>query len=155
MKTPDLRESQTRKPSRSREEDVFLSLVRAAETLQRAVVELLKTADLSPAQYNVLRILRGAGKEGLACQKIGDRMITHDPDITRLLDRLEKRELIVRTRESADRRVITTRISPKGLKLLEPLDAPMVALHRRQLAHMNAGELDSLARLLDKAETQT
>src|ERR1700747_370004 len=98
----------------SREETAFLDLIRTVDMLSPAPAQLRKSADLSPTQYNVLRILRGA-PDGLACGEIGSRMITRDPDITRLLDRLEKRALISRCRESKDRRMVLTRITPQGL----------------------------------------
>src|SRR5579863_8130617 len=106
------------------EEAAFLSLVITSELLARKVENVLRTADVSPTQYNVLRILRGA-PEGLCCQEIGKRMITRDPDITRLLDRLEKRALVSRCREAKDRRTVLTRITPQGLRLLSELDAPV------------------------------
>ena len=99
------------------EEAAFLDLLRATDMLSRGLIAVLKTADLSSTQYNVLRILRGA-PEGLPCGEVANRMITRDPDITRLLDRLEKRGLISRSREIKDRRTVTARITPAGLKLL-------------------------------------
>jgi DNA-binding MarR family transcriptional regulator len=105
---------------------------------------------LTGTQYNVLRILRGAEPEGLPCRGIADRMITHDPDITRLLDRMEKRGLITRERQKDDRRVVKTRITPHGLALLRPLDQPMRDLHRRQFRHMAAARLKSLYDLLEE-----
>src|ERR1700726_4714492 len=96
------------------EEEAFVELLRTTDLLTRQLMQVTKNEDLSSAQYNVLRILRGA-PEGLPCGEIGSRMITRDPDITRLLDRLEKRALISRCRESKDRRMVLTRISPEGL----------------------------------------
>lgn len=133
------------------EAEVFVSLQRTADRLLQWVEETLKPADLSPTQYNVLRILRGAEPDGLACREIGARMITRDPDITRLLDRLEKRRLVRRARESRDRRVITTRITPRGLRLLQRLDEPVVAAHRAALGHVGNSKLHSLVRLLELA----
>jgi DNA-binding MarR family transcriptional regulator len=131
--------------------DAYLSILQAAETLQRQVVELLKRSDLSLAQYNVLRILRGAGPAGASCGAIGERLIRHDPDITRLVDRLEKRGLIERTRDARDRRIVRTRISAAGLALLAELDEPMDALHDRQLGHIGEGRLTELTTLLQDA----
>ena len=131
----------------SHEEAAYLDLVRTTETLSRPLVQLLKTEDLSPAQYNILRILRGCS-DGLTCGEIGSRMITRDPDITRLLDRLEKRQLIFRSRESKDRRVVLSRIAPEGLTLLGRLDQPVRDMHRRLLGHLGAGRLRALAELL-------
>jgi len=136
------------KESAPLEQRVFLALLKTADALSQKAEQLIRAADLTGTQYNVLRILRGAGPEGLACGGIGDRMITHDPDITRLLDRLEKRGLITRERQSDDRRVVKTRITPKGLELLKPLDQPMRELHKRQFRHMAATRLKTLYALL-------
>ena len=129
------------------EEAVFLDLLRTSDVLSRRLARVLKNEDLSSNQYNVLRILRGA-PEGLPCGEIGNRMITRDPDITRLLDRLEKRELISRCRETKDRRMVLTRISPEGLKLLARLDGPVQEAHREQLGHLGKERLKSLTELL-------
>src|SRR6185436_15045251 len=125
------------KPPPLLEQDAFMSIQRNADWLMRELEEILKDHNLSPAQYNVLRILRTAGPNGMACHEIGERMITRDPDMTRLLDKLEDRDLLSRSRERQDRRVIRTRISPEGLKLLKDLDEPVRALHRRQLGHLS------------------
>jgi DNA-binding MarR family transcriptional regulator len=117
------------------------------------MVGILKTEALSPTQYNVLRILRGS-PEGLPCGEIGSRMITRDPDVTRLLDRLEKRELISRSRETKDRRTVMARITPDGLKLLARLDEPVQAGHRKQLGHLGLERLRALADLLQVARGQ-
>ena len=129
------------------EEAAFLELCRTTDVLGRRLTALLKAEDLSPTQYNVLRILRGA-PDGLACGEIGNRMITRDPDITRLLDRLEKRELISRCRESKDRRMVMARITPEGLKLLARMDEPVRAMHRSQLGHLGRERLRALTELL-------
>ena len=141
---------QTTKPAPSPEEIAFLDLLRTTDLLSRAPAQVLKAADLSPTQYNVLRILRGSPK-GLPCGEIGSRMITRDPDITRLLDRLEKRGLVSRCRETKDRRMVLTRISPDGLKLLSRLDAPVQEAHRKQLGHLGEERLRALAALLSQA----
>src|ERR1700688_3540278 len=116
------------------EEVAFLELCRTTDLLSRRLEFLLKAEDLSSNQYNVLRILRGS-PDGLPCGEIGNRMITRDPDITRLLDRLEKRGLISRHRETKDRRMVMARITEDGLKLLDRLDEPVQVTHRRQLGH--------------------
>lgn len=131
----------------SREEAVFLDLLRTTDMLSRRLVQVLKTENLTSNQYNVLRILRGA-PEGLACGEIGNRMITRDPDITRLVDRLEKRGLISRCRETKDRRTVLVRIAPQGLKLLARLDEPVQDAHRKQLGHLGRGRLRALTELL-------
>jgi len=136
------------------EEDAFVSLLRTADLLSRNVEKLLKAGDVSPTQYNVLRILRGA-PQGLTCSEIGRRMISRDPDITRLLDRLEKRSLVSRCRETKDRRQVQTRISPQGLRLLDDLDGPMTDLHRKQLSHLGKQGLNLLQDLLEKARVRS
>lgn len=130
---------------------VFVSLLRTADALSRGAEALLKPYNLSGTQYNVLRILRGAGEKGLACREVGGRLISRDPDITRLLDRMESRGLIARAREAQDRRVVKTRITAEGLRLLEELDQPVHELHRRQWRHFPAKQLRQLSNLLDRA----
>src|SRR5258707_13162998 len=117
------------------EEAAFLELLRTTDMLSRGLVRVLKAEDLSSTQYNVLRILRGS-PQGLPCGEIATRMITRDPDITRLLDRLEKRGLISRCRETKDRRMVMARIMPEGLKVLARLDEPIEEGHRRQPGHL-------------------
>src|SRR2546426_1398950 len=134
------------------EEAAFLDLLRTCDLLSRGPAQVLKTEDLSATQYNVLRILRGS-PEGLPCGEIGSRMITRDPDITRLLDRLEKRELISRCRETKDRRMVMARITPGGLKLLARLDVPVQEAHRKQLGHLGRERLRALTELLYVART--
>jgi len=129
------------------EEAAFLDLLRTTDMLSRRLVPVLKAEDLSATQYNVLRILRGA-PEGLACGEIAGRMITRDPDVTRLLDRLEKRGLISRDRETKDRRTVMARITPEGLALLSRLDEPVQAAHRKQLGHLGRERLRTLVKLL-------
>lgn len=129
------------------EEVAFLELLRTSDQLSRAFVPVLKAEELSMTQYNVLRILRGS-PEGLPCGEIGNRMITRDPDITRLLDRLEKRGLISRCREAKDRRTVLTRITPQGLKLLARLDEPVRETHREQMGHLGRERLKALCELL-------
>jgi DNA-binding MarR family transcriptional regulator len=135
------------------EEAAFLDLLRTCDLLSRSPARVLKKERLSPTQYNVLRILRGS-PDGLPCGEIATRMITRDPDVTRLLDRLEKRGLIVRWRETKDRRMVVTRITPEGLKLLARLDKPVVESHLRQLGHLGGARLRQLATLLAAARAQ-
>ena len=129
------------------EEAAFLDLLRTTDMLSRGLINVLKAEDLSATQYNVLRILRGA-PDGLPCGEIASRMITRDPDITRLLDRLEKRGLISRWRETKDRRMVMARITPEGLKLLARLDEPVEEAHRKQLGHLGWERLGALTELL-------
>jgi MarR family transcriptional regulator, organic hydroperoxide resistance regulator len=128
----------------------FIALQKAADKLALQAEQLLKSNGLTGAQYNVLRILRGAEPEGLACTSISERMISHDPDMTRLLDRMEKRNLITRQRQSDDRRVVKTRITRSGLEVLKRLDPPIRELHKRQFAHMGTARVKTLADLLEE-----
>jgi len=145
-------EAKRKRPSHP-EEDAFLDLLRTTDLLSRGPAQVIKAEDLSATQYNVLRILRGA-PEGLACGEIGNRMITRDPDITRLLDRLEKRDLISRWRDAKDRRMVLTRIAPEGLKLLARLDEPVQEAHRKQLGHLRRERLKQLSDLLSACRSQ-
>jgi len=144
--------NERRRAARS-EEAAFLELLRTTDMLSRSLVKVLKTEDVSGTQYNVLRILRGS-PEGLPCGEIASRMITRDPDITRLLDRLEKRGLISRCRETKDRRMVMARITPEGLKLLARLDAPVEESHRKQLGHLGRERLRALTELLHACRTK-
>jgi DNA-binding MarR family transcriptional regulator len=151
MKTKGQPEIKARRVG-SPEEAAALDLFRTSDLLSRAGAQLLKSEDLSPTQYNVLRILRGA-PSGLPCGEIAARMITRDPDVTRLLDRLAKRGLIARRRESKDRRVVLTKITAEGLELLARLDEPMQEIHRKQLGHLGRNRLKALAELLEAVRT--
>ncbi len=131
---------------------MFLDLVRTTDILSRSLISVLKAEDLSSNQYNVLRILRGS-PHGLCCGEIASRMITRDPDITRLLDRMEKRGLISRCRETKDRRMVMAWITPEGLNLLARLDEPVEETHRKQLSHLGRERLRALAALLESART--
>ena len=146
MKNPSMNKRRRGCP----EEAAFLELARTTDMLSRGLVRIFKTEDLSPTQYNVLRILRGT-PEGLPCGEIAARMITRDPDVTRLLDRLEKRSLISRCRETEDRRMVMARITPDGLKVLARLDEPVVEAHRRQMGHLGKDRLQALCELLSRA----
>ena len=143
-------QSETRQ-TRSLESEAFVILLRTADALLREVEGVLKNSGLSQTQYNVLRILRGAGPAGLACREIAGRMITRDPDITRLLDRLEARGLVSRSRERRDRRVVTSRITAQAARLLKQLDEPVSSLHQWQFRHIPARRLRLLVSLLEQA----
>jgi DNA-binding MarR family transcriptional regulator len=133
------------------EEEAFLNLVQTADAMIRPVEALFKPTGLSATQFNVLNILRSAGAGGMPCGRICEQMITRDPDMTRLLDRLEKRQLIQRSRGSDDRRVVRACITPTALALLATLDQPLKEVHRRQLQHMNHERLRALIELLEQA----
>jgi DNA-binding MarR family transcriptional regulator len=142
--------AQAQRGSLPSEDRAFIALQKAADKLALQAEQLLKSNGLTGAQYNVLRILRGAEPQGLACSSIAERMISHDPDMTRLLDRMEKRRLITRHRQSDDRRVVKTRITSGGLELLKRLDPMVRELHKRQFAHIAAARVRILADLLDE-----
>lgn len=137
------------KPFSGPEEEAHLSILRTSEVLRQGMAEMLKEAELTPTQYNVLRILRGAGRPGRCCGEISERMVTKDSDITRLLNRLEARGLITRERTEEDRRVINARITSAGLRLLAELDGPVAEHHRRVLGHLGAKRLALLCELLE------
>ena len=143
------------KPFASLEQEAFLNLQRTADEQMAALAAELKPAELSPTQYNVLRILRGASAKScehggsLACGEIADRMVTRDPDMTRLLDRLEKRGLVSRVRCPNDRRVVRTRITPEGMALVQQVDQPLKDLLKRQLGHLGEARLRQLIALLE------
>ncbi len=142
-------EIQQTKPFTSLEDEAAVALHRTADRLHWRLSEMLKAHGLSPTQYNALRILRGAGDQGRACSEIAERMINRDPDITRLVDRLERRGLATRSREGHDRRVITTRITPAGLELLRTLDGPVEEFNRKMLGPLGEPRLQTLVRLLE------
>lgn len=145
-----LQEISQTKPFPAVEEELYLNLARTAEFLSQGLAELFRQHGLSITQYNVLRILRGAGPDGLSCTEAARRMITHDPDITRLFDRLEARTLIVRTRSKLDRRVVNAAITPAGLDLLAQIDEPVVDLHRHQFSSLSSGQKEILLEMLEQ-----
>ncbi|MEO5815108.1 MAG: MarR family transcriptional regulator [Gemmatimonadaceae bacterium] len=142
------------RPFRSPEELLFVNLLRTARQLLDDFDRLLRSRELTQPQYNILRILRGAGAKGLPSGEIGERMVGRDPDVTRLLDRMEERGLVVRNRSTADRRVVTTQLTTDGLRMVDELDAPLLAMHTRQLGHLSPGEMDELNRLLERARDE-
>lgn len=139
------------KPFRSPAEALAASLLRTADLVRGELEDALAELDVTGQQYNVLRILRGAGPDGHACSEIGARLVTRDPDVTRLLDRLEKRGLVVRSREHADRRVVTTRVTEAGLAVLAQIDEPLHQAVQELLGHLSRPTLETLLRTLDEA----
>ena len=137
-----------KKPFRSLQQEAYLSVVRTSTALTDAMEDLVKSRGISATQYNVLRILRGSDAEGLCRNALRDRMLTRMPDMTRLLDRMEEAGLVVRVREGEDRRMVMTRITQQGRQLLDELDAPVMALHRKQMAGLTDAQLRSLSDLL-------
>jgi len=141
---------QTR-PFTSLEQEALLSIERTAAVLGHSMAEALKGYSITPTQYNALRILRGAGEGGLCRNEVRERLVARVPDVTRLLDRLEEMGLVARERDTSDRRLVTTRITRDGLKLLARLDEPVAEAHQRQLGHMDERSLRALIDLLAEA----
>ena len=138
------------RPFQSIEEEAILSIARTAALIEHSGAEALKPFNLTITQYNVLRILRGAGAEGLCRNAVGERLVTKVPDVTRLLDRMEAAGVIVRERGVKDRRFVATRIAEKGLKLLEKIDRELPAMHARQIGHVTQKRLRELIVILEE-----
>jgi DNA-binding MarR family transcriptional regulator len=144
-----------RKPFQSLEQEVFLEVLRTGHALVEGLVELLKPHGLTQPQYNVLRILRGAGEAGLPTGEVGERMVaSREPDVTRLLVRMEERGLVERERRTDNRRFVTIRITAAGLRVLAALDQPVADMHVAQLRHMSRKDLAHLADLLERARRE-
>ena len=141
---------QTR-PFPSRSAEAVVALMRTADMVRRSVASVVEPAGITPQQYNVLRILRGAGEMGLPTLEIAERMIEETPGITRLLDRLESKALVTRVRCDKDRRRVWCRITPQGLDLLHQLDAPIQKADEAALQTLGTHDLEQLIELLDKA----
>lgn len=131
------------------EQEALLNIIRTHEFLQQRQAEFFRGFQLTPTQYNVLRILRGAGKDGATCSEAAERMLTADPDITRLLDRLESRNLIQRERSKQDRRVVVSRITEHGLNLLKSIDKPLDELMKRLMRGVGKQRLRDLIQILE------
>ena len=139
------------RPFSSSEEEALLNLMRTADCLQRAFQHVSREWGVTSTQYNVLRILRGTHPQGLTCSAIGERMITAEPDITRLLARLKALKLIRQQRDRHDRRVVWTQISGAGLDLLRQMDPTIQRTPKKLLKHLTAHEVAELTRLLELA----
>jgi len=131
-----------------RNQQAFVAAQRAADRLMRDLAALLKSHGVSPAQYNVLRIIRGARPGVLSCSEVAARMINHAPDMTRLFDRLDGMGLIERSRLTDDRRVVRVTVTGQGLKLLAGLDSPVRALHEKQFGPLGEDKTNRLIELL-------
>ncbi|HEX6644252.1 MAG TPA: MarR family transcriptional regulator [Gemmatimonadales bacterium] len=150
--SPSIRaELKQARPFASLEHEAVVSLARTVAVLEHQMAEVLKPYGLTPTQYNVLRILRGAGEEGLCRNEVRDRMISPMPDATRLLDRLADMGLLVRSRTGDDRRFVRTQITAEGIALLARLDDVIHGLHERQLGHLGEAELRRLLEILEHA----
>jgi DNA-binding MarR family transcriptional regulator len=147
--TKELREEiQQKQPFRSLEQEAHLNIVRTAAVLTDQFEQLLAPFGITPSQYNVLRILRGSEPKGLCRNEVRDRMLTRMPDMTRLLDRMERAGLVVRTRGTEDRRLVSTGITEKGRQILDQLEGPVAAEHSRRLSHLDETQLHNLIDLL-------
>jgi DNA-binding MarR family transcriptional regulator len=133
------------------EDEVFVNIIRTAEVLTRKEAEFFKRYELTPSQFNVLRILRGAEPDGLICREISERMIAFDPDMTKLLDRLEARNFVTRDRQQKDRRVITVKVTDEGLALLKTIDQPILNMVGKALGHLSEKKLRTLNELIEEA----
>lgn len=131
--------------------EAFLNLVRTAEQMQHALRLRLKPYGITETQYNSLRILRGAGAHGLTCAEIGERLVSQDPDITRLLGRLERQGLVRRGRGEKDRRIVLTKITAAGLDRLKETDPVVNDTVHALLAHLSQADLRTLVDLLERA----
>lgn len=143
------------RPFRTDSHEAILTLLMTTEKIHWPYHELLGRHDLTPQQFNVLRILRGAGKDGLPTLEVVERMVERTPGITRLIDRLEKKGLVERARSAEDRRQVYCRITSEGLTLLRRLDRPIDELDARALDPLTGDEVRRLIRLLDKVRTAT
>lgn len=144
---------QTR-PFRSVSQEAFLSVLRTADVVKRRFAPLLASENVTFQQYNVLRILRGAGEDGLPTLEVGERMIERTPGVTRILDRLEKKGWVARGRGTEDRRRVWCRITPAGLALLERLDEPVNSIDAEIFEGFPEGDLRSLIELLDEVRAR-
>ena len=143
-------EIKQKRPFASREQEALVSLLRTADVVRRRLAPPIEAAGITAQQYNVLRILRGAGDEGLPTLEIAERMIEQAPGITRLLDRLEAKGLVRRERCAHDRRQVLVWISDRGRTLLASLDAPLQKLDKAVIGGVGERDLATLLRLLDK-----
>jgi DNA-binding MarR family transcriptional regulator len=143
------REIRQGKPFRSRGQEVVVALIRTADLVRRTVGRVLEPYDITLQQYNVLRILRGAGEQGLPTLEIGERMVEHAPGVTRLLDRLEAKGLVRRQRCPEDRRQVLCWLTPPGTELVEKLDEPVDSADAEAVAMLGPEDQERLLRLLD------
>jgi DNA-binding MarR family transcriptional regulator len=143
------REIKQTRPFRSPRQEAMLGLLKTTDAVRRVLAEVAEPHGITLQQYNVLRILRGAGAAGLPTLEIAGRLIEQAPGVTRLLDRLEKKDLVKRERCPADRRQVTCRITPRGERLLGSMDGAMDTADRRCLGMLPQRDLHSLVEILD------
>jgi DNA-binding MarR family transcriptional regulator len=149
------REIRQRRPFPSRAQEGVVALFRTVDLLRRSLTRVVEGHGITLQQYNVLRILRGAGEEGLPTLDVAGRMIEHAPGVTRLLDRLQDRGLVRRKRCPRDRRQVLCHATPAALRLLGDLDAPIDRAGREALGMLDAPQLDTLIGLLDRVRNET
>jgi DNA-binding MarR family transcriptional regulator len=136
-------------------QEALVSILRTAAVLEHEINDVLKPFELTSTQYNVLRILRGAGSTGLCGREIGERLVTQVPDVPRLLDRMTDAGLIARERDPADRRHVTARITPKGLRLLDDAQPALESIERRRIGSLRPDEVQALLRHLEVVRSGT
>lgn len=146
-------ELKQKKPFSTLEEEASLNILRTNVVLEDSMEQLLKPHGITPTQYNVLRILRGAGTAGLCRNEVRDRLLTRMPDATRLLDRMEEAGLVTRSRDGDDRRLVATRLTAEGRRLVNALDDDVVQEHQRRLGHLTTPQLRTLIDLLEYARS--
>src|ERR1700728_3667522 len=144
---------QTR-PFVSLEQEVYLSILRTASELSYSVDQFFRPFDITPSQYNVLRILRGAGTDGLCRNEISERMVTATPDMSRLLDRMEKAGWVTRERGADDRRQVSTHITKSGMKLLARLESPTRDFVTQLFAGAAVSDLKAVLKVNDQIRTK-
>lgn len=142
------------KPFLSLEQEVYLSILRTSSELSYAAEQLFRPFNITPSQYNVLRILRGAGPEGLCRNEISERMVTATPDMSRLLDRMERAGWVTRIRAEDDRRQVSTYITKPGMKVLESLEKPIRDFVARIFDEVATGDLKTILKVNHQIRTQ-
>ena len=151
----DLREElKQQKPFRSLQQEAELNLVRTTNLLTDSFEQVLKPYGITGTQYNVLRILRGAGPGGLCRNEVSQRLLNRMPDATRLLDRMEEAGLVTRARSAEDRRLVTTQLTKKGSQLVDSLDSVVDGLHVTQMGHLSDKQLKTLIEILTVIRSQ-
>jgi len=150
-----LAELKQTKPFARPGQEALLSIVRTAAVLEHQINDALKPFELTGSQYNVLRILRGAGSAGLCGREVGERMVAQVPDVPRLLERMTEAGLLTRERDPADRRHITARITPKGLRLLDEVEPALGEIERRRIGSLDRNEIQTLLRHLEAVRSGT
>jgi DNA-binding MarR family transcriptional regulator len=145
-----LKEIRQTRPFPSARQEAFLAILRTADVLRRRIAQVLEPYDVTPQQYNVLRILRGAGPAGLPTLAIGERLVEETPGMTRLLDRMEAKTLVRRERCKADRRQVLCYITAAGLKILEALDPAINHADVQLLGNFSDANLETLLAFLEE-----